>query len=87
MLKIEFDAKTKKSQIEAYGSPVEIVADLGMVVGGIYSAFKGRSEELGELFKRMFQTGLGADSPIWKGLPGAAGICLTDEEKERYGGK
>ena len=86
MLKIEFDAK-KKSQIEAHGSSVELVADLGMVVGSMYSMFKGRNEGLGEVFKIAILSGLGADSPIWEGIPGGVGICLTDEEKERYGGK
>ena len=80
MLKIEL-SENGKTVIQAAGPLKEIVAELGIAIGGIYAGVN-RSDGAGARdFKRAMQRVMMDDSPAWSGeiLAGGVSIVLPRE--------
>lgn len=80
MLKIEMNPQGQ-TVIQAAGPLKDIVAELGIVIGGVYAGMN-RSDEAGARdFKRAMQRVMMDDSPAWSGeiLAGGVSIVLPRE--------
>lgn len=80
MLKIEI-VPDRQLVIQAGGSLKEIVAELGIVAGEIYSGLKQSQPEAAECFKSAVQRVMRDDAPTWSGglMPDGTYIVMPQE--------
>lgn len=76
MLKIEI-VPDRQLVIQAGGSLKEIVAELGVVAGDIYSGLKRSQPEAAECFKSAMQHVMRDGAPTWTGTMMAGGTYIV----------
>lgn len=65
MIKFEIDKEHRIQQLECAGSPVELAAEIGMMIQAIYAETSSINPIAGGMLKRLFQAGMTDDSPAW----------------------
>lgn len=66
MIKFEIDKEHRIQQLECAGSPVELAAEIGLMIQAIYAETSSINPIAGEMLKRLFQAGMTDDSPAWR---------------------
>ncbi len=67
MIKFEIDKEHRIQQLECAGSPVELAAEIGLMIQAIYAETSSINPIAGGMLKRLFQAGMTDDSPAWRG--------------------
>lgn len=62
---IECKVNKMECAVMASGSTVELAAELGLLIGRIYSALKDNNPGNADFFRFMVKRGLDDDSPVW----------------------
>lgn len=62
---IECKVNNGEVAVMASGSTVELAAELGLLIGDIYSAMKDNDPDNAVFFRSMVKRGLDDDSPVW----------------------
>ena len=77
MLKIEL-SENGQTVIQASGSMADVVAELGLAIGDIYSGLKNNQPKLAGQFKRGMQLLMEDDAPTWSGglMPGGTYVVM-----------
>lgn len=65
MIKFEIDKEHRIQQLECAGSPVELAAEIGMMIQAIYAETSSINPIAGGMLKTLFQAGMTDDSPAW----------------------
>lgn len=66
MIKFEIDKEHRIQQLECAGSPVELAAEIGLMIQAIYAETSSINPIAGGMLKRLFQAGMTDDSPAWR---------------------
>lgn len=66
MIKFEIDKEHRIQQLECAGSPVELAAEIGLMIQAIYAETSSINPIAGGMLKRLFQAGMADDSPAWR---------------------
>lgn len=66
MIKFEIDKEHRIQQLECAGSPVELAAEIGLMIRAIYAETSSINPIAGGMLKRLFQAGMTDDSPAWR---------------------
>ena len=66
MIKFEIDKEHRIQQLECAGSPVELAAEIGLMIQAIYAETSSINPIAGGMLKRLFQAGMTDESPAWR---------------------
>lgn len=66
MIKFEIDKEHRIQQLECVGGPVELAAEIGLMIQAIYAETSSINPIAGGMLKRLFQAGMTDDSPTWR---------------------
>lgn len=66
MIKCEIDKEHRIQQLECVGGPVELAAEISLIIQAIYAETSSINPIAGGMFKRLFQAGMTDDSPVWR---------------------
>lgn len=66
MIKLEIDREHNIRHLECAGSPVELVAEIGLMIQSIYAETSSINPIAGGQLKALFQAVLTDDSPAWR---------------------
>lgn len=65
MIKFEIDREHHIQQLECAGSPVELAAEIGLMIQAIYAETSSINPITGGMLKRLFQAVMTDDSSAW----------------------
>lgn len=66
MIKFEIDKEHRIQQLECVGGPVELAAEISLMIQAIYAETSSINPIAGGMLKTLFQAGLTDDSPVWR---------------------
>ena len=66
MIKFEIDKEHRIQQLECVGGPVELAAEISLMIQAIYAETSSINPIAGGMLKALFQAGLTDDSPVWR---------------------
>ena len=66
MIKFEIDSEHRIQQLEYVGGPVELAAEIGLMIQAIHTETSSINPQAGGMLKALFQAGLTDDSPVWR---------------------
>lgn len=73
---IECKVSKGEPSVMASGSTVELAAELGVLIGRIYSALKDNDPDNADFFRFMVKCGLDDASPVWN-CSKAPGVAIV----------
>lgn len=65
MIKFEIDKEYNIQQLECAGSPLELAADVGMLMGVIYAQTQTLSPRAAGILRACFEANVRDDAPTW----------------------
>ena len=67
MLKCHLEKETGTGKICVKGNPIEILADVTLLINDVYNVFRGKGPIMGDFFRTMLRDAVNDDSsPVWK---------------------
>lgn len=65
MIKFEIDSERRIQQLECAGSPYELAAEVGMLMGVIYAQTQTLSPRAAGILRACFEANVRDDAPTW----------------------
>lgn len=65
MIKFEIDKEHRIQQLECVGGPVELAAEISLMIRAIYAETSSINPIARGMLKTLFQAGMTDDSPVW----------------------
>lgn len=65
MIKCEIDKEHRIQQLKCVGGPVELAAEISLMIQAIYAETSSINPIAGGMLKTLFQAGMTDDSPVW----------------------
>ena len=66
MIKFEIDKEHRIQQLECVGGPMELAAEIGLMIQAIHTEVSSINPIAGGILKTPFQVGITDDSPVWR---------------------
>lgn len=66
MIKCEIDKEHRIQQLECAGGPVELAAEISLMIQAIYAETSSINPIAGGMLKTLFQAGMTDDPPVWR---------------------
>lgn len=66
MIKFEIDEEHNIRLLKCAGGPVELAAEIGLMIQAIHTEISSINPIAGGMLKRLFQAGMTDDSPAWR---------------------
>ena len=66
MIKFEIDSEHRIQQLECDGDPVELAAEICLMIQAIHTETSSINPIAGGMLKTFFQAGMTDDSPVWR---------------------
>ena len=66
MIKFEIDKEHRIQRLECVGGPVELAAEISLMIQAIYAETSSINPIAGGMLKTLFQTSMTDDSPVWR---------------------
>lgn len=80
MLKVDIDKHGggRNARIEVQGGLLEIMAEIGLVIGSIHTQFKNADPAAARAYRHSLINLLtDPDTPLWNDIPNADGVMIT----------
>ena len=65
MIKFEIDREHRIQQLKCEGGPVELAADIGIMIHAMYAEVGSINPQAGRMLKTSLQACMTDDSPVW----------------------
>lgn len=70
MIDVKIGKDHKVQHLECVGGPVELAAEVGLMIGGMYAEVSAIDPKAGEILKKLLQITMVDESPAWIPLAG-----------------
>ena len=88
MIKANISRENPQQEVTVAGSIPEILSDLALLIGSIYTQFKNASPATAEQLRMgIARLALDSNSPMWRVSGNQTGIIFRRPDKDGYGGE